>query len=261
VQVLQTEKVPSVVEFLKTHRPLSLPALSFLAEASEEELKQCLVSDGAFLRLAPDGQLTFIGDLERAGNLPVGHIKRLYAKPQDTLKIWDRIKPPGQEVFYVRELYFHLALKDVKVSGPDSDVRMLLAADFPKWFECYTDLLKDWGAPPSWTSRSVEKVFLQRVKEEQVLGLFRGEDLASTAAFSDVHEGWSRIGWVYTAPSHRKQGLAQKVMRSLFDQARKKGITDLVLYTNEANYRAHHLYEPMGFKVLGDVGLLGPKSE
>lgn len=256
MEILRPENRQGTLTFLKKHLPLSLPALAFVEQATPRDLEQCRVSPDAFLRVAPDGQLLFIGNLARVESIPAT-VNRIYAEPANAQRIWERIRKPGQEPFFVRELYFHLPLSDAEDRGPDADTRPLAAEDFPAWYRCYEGLLRDWGAPESWISPSVEKIFLQRVKDGQVMGLFRGPDLVSTAALSEVHDGWSRIGWVYTAPDHRKQGLAQKVMRSLLHRAREMGIRDLALYTNEKNYRAHHLYEPMGFRVVGDVGIVG----
>lgn len=50
---------------------------------------------------------------------------------------------------------------------------------------------------------------------------------------------------VYTKQEYRKQGYSKKLIKLLMDEARKKGVSKIILnYTDEG----YHLYKSLGFK-------------
>ena len=56
---------------------------------------------------------------------------------------------------------------------------------------------------------------------------------------------------IATHPSHRRQGLAARVMQALLDEARVRGLAFVTLEVRESNGAAIALYEKFGFSVLG----------
>lgn len=56
---------------------------------------------------------------------------------------------------------------------------------------------------------------------------------------------------VATAPAARRQGLGEKVLRALMDEARRRGVTHFSLEVRESNFPAIRLYEKLGFLAVG----------
>ncbi len=56
---------------------------------------------------------------------------------------------------------------------------------------------------------------------------------------------------VATAPAARRQGLGEKVLRALMEEARRRGVTHFSLEVRESNSPAIRLYEKLGFRAVG----------
>ena len=54
---------------------------------------------------------------------------------------------------------------------------------------------------------------------------------------------------VVVSETYRGQGLGQKIMEILIDEARKNGATQLYLTSRPERVAAHKLYEKLGFKI------------
>lgn len=56
---------------------------------------------------------------------------------------------------------------------------------------------------------------------------------------------------VATHPSHRQQGHARRVLLSLIEEAKRRGLVRLTLEVRESNISAQNLYSSLGFEVCG----------
>jgi predicted GNAT family acetyltransferase len=62
--------------------------------------------------------------------------------------------------------------------------------------------------------------------------------------------GWTEISAVCTAPEHRGQGLAARLVRALAHGIRERGETPF-LHAAGSNVNAIRLYESLGFRLRG----------
>ncbi|MBI2390284.1 MAG: GNAT family N-acetyltransferase [Deltaproteobacteria bacterium] len=65
-----------------------------------------------------------------------------------------------------------------------------------------------------------------------------------------------QLGGVYTTPSLRRRGLARAAVAGQLLDARAEGVTRAVLFTGHDNVAAQRAYEALGFRVVGDYGLV-----
>lgn len=56
------------------------------------------------------------------------------------------------------------------------------------------------------------------------------------------------IGFIYVKDEFRRQGIADKVMESLFEWFKEKGVNEAMLRVYEGNVGAIRLYEKLGFQ-------------
>jgi len=63
---------------------------------------------------------------------------------------------------------------------------------------------------------------------------------------------WGHIANIYTAPTHRRRGLARLVMRTILEWSERNCLDRLTLTASE---EARALYEEMGFTPTGDMHL------
>jgi len=65
-----------------------------------------------------------------------------------------------------------------------------------------------------------------------------------------------QLGGIYTPPAERSRGHARRLVAGMLREARGKGVTRAVLFTNHDNVSAQRAYEAIGFKRVGDYGLV-----
>ncbi len=83
----------------------------------------------------------------------------------------------------------------------------------------------------------------------------RGEMLSMTAINARLPD-IVQIGGVYTPPELRARGHARAVVAGQLAALRAQGARRAVLFTGRANAQARRAYESLGFRIVGDYGLL-----
>jgi predicted GNAT family acetyltransferase len=83
-----------------------------------------------------------------------------------------------------------------------------------------------------------------------------GDRPVSHSAFNARLPGAVQIGGVWTPPELRGRGYAQCVVAGSLQDARREGAKRAVLFTPEENAPARAAYEAIGFRVIGDYGLV-----
>jgi len=63
-----------------------------------------------------------------------------------------------------------------------------------------------------------------------------------------VHDQHAYLGFIAVSPSHRGQGINQKMMDKLFEWSRSRGVNDIVLEVYSANESALKAYRKAGFE-------------
>jgi predicted GNAT family acetyltransferase len=161
-----------------------------------------------------------------------------------------------------REALYKLALGRLRV--PEGLVSGRLVCRLPDEEEI--GLLARWrvefaieslGLPDGPELQAVSRKEIERLQDEKnhwVL-LDAGRPV-SYSAFNARLPEVVQIGGVWTPPELRGRGYARSVVAGSLLQARKEGVERAVLFTAEENRSARAAYEALGFRVVGDYGLL-----
>lgn len=80
----------------------------------------------------------------------------------------------------------------------------------------------------------------------------RSNNRPAGTAFVAVHEGVAMAHAVEVLPEHRRQGVAGWIMRQAAFWARDRGAKHMAVLCTKANTSALHLYNRLGFKVVGE---------
>lgn len=83
-----------------------------------------------------------------------------------------------------------------------------------------------------------------------------GADLVSYSVFNAMLPEIVQIGGVWTPPEHRGRGYARSVVAGSLLAARKQGVQRAVLFADPANAAARAAYLALGFRIVGDYGLV-----
>lgn len=86
--------------------------------------------------------------------------------------------------------------------------------------------------------------------------LTRGDALVSMAAFNARIAEAAQIGGVYTPPALRSRGYARCAVAGALLAVRASEVRRGVLFTAESNQAAQRSYQAIGFRPIGDYGLL-----
>jgi ribosomal protein S18 acetylase RimI-like enzyme len=161
-----------------------------------------------------------------------------------------------------RERLFSLRLSDLVVPealasgalecrGPHANELALLAS----WRADYCIETLGGRDGPELRAQSAEIVArLQRGLAHWVL--LAGNDIVSYSAFNARLPGIAQIGGVFTPRALRSRGYARAVVAGSLLGARRDGVERAILFTPEANTAAQRAYQAIGFRHIGDFGLL-----
>jgi len=132
--------------------------------------------------------------------------------------------------------------------------------------ESELELLADWrvrfavealGATdgPELRQASTDDVRLQHDRGTDWL-LLAGAAPVSYSVFNAMLPDIVQIGGVWTAPEFRGRGYARSVVAGSLLSARKQGIERAVLFADPTNEAARRAYLFLGFRIVGDYGLV-----
>ena len=83
-----------------------------------------------------------------------------------------------------------------------------------------------------------------------------GTSIVAKSSFHGIANSAVQIGGVYTPPGHRGRGYARCVVAGSLMMARDAGETKAFLFTGETNVPAQRAYEALGFRPIGDYGII-----
>lgn len=95
---------------------------------------------------------------------------------------------------------------------------------------------------------------LQKLDSQWIL--LEGDRPVAYSAFNARLPDAVQIGGVWTPPELRSRGYARAVVAGSLLEARSAGASLAVLFTGEENVSARRAYEALGFRVVGDYGLV-----
>lgn len=88
-------------------------------------------------------------------------------------------------------------------------------------------------------------------KGRSTYGAYKKDDLAAIATHLQIDSDNYRISGVYTLEQWRGKNLSTDLITRLIDDIKKKGAKKISLNVNTKNDPAVHLYEKLGFKIVG----------
>jgi RimJ/RimL family protein N-acetyltransferase len=80
--------------------------------------------------------------------------------------------------------------------------------------------------------------------------------LVAMTGFNAEARGIVQIGGVFTPPPERARGYARSAVAASLELARARGFTRSVLFTERKNRAAQRAYEALGYRPVGDFGLV-----
>jgi predicted GNAT family acetyltransferase len=83
-----------------------------------------------------------------------------------------------------------------------------------------------------------------------------GGEIVSMTGFNAVARGIAQVGGVYTPPALRSRGYARAAVAASLKLARQDRATRSVLFTAEDNLAAQRAYQSLGYRIVGDYGLV-----
>jgi GNAT superfamily N-acetyltransferase len=158
-----------------------------------------------------------------------------------------------------REDLFALSLDALRVPPPLADGRWL----------CRRPVDGDREELARWSvAYEVEALYVTRTPEDEAEALrdFRpaasqwvlvadGERVATTRFNAELPDT-VQVGGVYTPPARRGRGFARAAVAGSLLDARARGATRSILFTDEHNYAARSAYLALGYEIVGDYGIV-----
>jgi RimJ/RimL family protein N-acetyltransferase len=89
----------------------------------------------------------------------------------------------------------------------------------------------------------------------------KGQEPVAVVYGFNKGKGAGSFGGMWVAQQYRQQGIASELVASIFQWAKKSGITTLRIWNVEGNEAAQNLYQKFGFQVTGETRKLETKPE
>ena len=86
--------------------------------------------------------------------------------------------------------------------------------------------------------------------------LVDGDKRLAMSSFNAEVPDCVQVGGVYTPPPFRGRGYARTVVAASLENARSRGVTQSVLFTDEHNHSAQKAYRALGYRAVGHYGVV-----
>jgi ribosomal protein S18 acetylase RimI-like enzyme len=162
----------------------------------------------------------------------------------------------SKEILYGVELA-RLQIPEGIVSGR-VQCRRARPEDLPVLTEfSVAETTENFGDPDMPELRAKLQSGLERDIAESILFVIDVDgSVVAKSSFHGIANGAVQIGGVYTPPEHRGRGYARSVVAGSLVMARDAGESKAFLFTAETNAAAQRAYEALGFRPIGDYGII-----
>ncbi len=168
------------------------------------------------------------------------------------------LRPPrffGREELFgcdLAEMTEPPAAAGLRVRPPRLDELPLLI----EWRVAYH--IEAYNAEPSdgLLAASSEEITLRHGEAHDFILVDDGDRPLAYCAYNAVLPDRVQIGGVYTPPEQRGHGHARRVVAGSMAEAARRGAVRAVLFTGTGNQPARRAYFSLGFRILGDWGLV-----
>lgn len=103
---------------------------------------------------------------------------------------------------------------------------------------------------------SAEEIKLRHGEAHDFVLVDDGDRPLAYCAYNAVLPDRVQIGGVYTPPDQRRRGHARRVVAGAMAQAARRGAARAVLFTATGNHPARRAYFSLGFRIVGDWGVI-----
>jgi RimJ/RimL family protein N-acetyltransferase len=115
------------------------------------------------------------------------------------------------------------------------------------------------ATPDTPETRADQRRYLEAYQEKQhhfVVTRGHGGERVAYSAFNATVADLVQVGGVWTPPSLRGHGYARCVVAGSLQHARNRGVRGAILFTDEKNVAAQRSYVAVGFRPIGDYGIV-----
>ncbi|MBL8830790.1 MAG: GNAT family N-acetyltransferase [Rhodospirillales bacterium] len=113
------------------------------------------------------------------------------------------------------------------------------------------------GAEPGdATRRRAGEEIARAIDEDRAFVLAMADNLLAYAGFNATLPDMVQVGGVYCPPAERGLGYARAATQGALLAARARGVKRAILFTAEDNIAAKRCYESLGFRRVGDYGIV-----
>jgi predicted GNAT family acetyltransferase len=163
-----------------------------------------------------------------------------------------------------KELLYSLALDDLCVpatlASGELVVRLPERAELDALLAWRMDYCAETARTPDTPgTRADQRRYLETYQEKQdhfVVTRGAGGERVAYSAFNATVADLVQVGGVWTPPSLRGQGYARCVVAGSLQHARNRGVRRAILFTDEKNVAAQRTYVAVGFRPIGDYGIV-----
>lgn len=136
--------------------------------------------------------------------------------------------------------------------------RLAALADAPYAFS--STLAKEQAYPEElWRSRAGSGRTFGAFDGGTLIGLATGIPTDELDGSGSSEQDWHLVG-MWVAPDYRGQGVADRLVEAVCEQARRAGAATVTLWVTEINHRAMALYRRHGFTPTGTRELVRPQE-
>ncbi len=162
----------------------------------------------------------------------------------------------SKEILYAVELA-RLQTPESLISGTVR-CRRARSEDLPVLTEfSVAETTENFGDPDTPERRANLRNGLERDAADGMLFVLDADgSVVAKSSFHGIANGAVQIGGVYTPPELRGRGYARSVVAGSLVMARDAGETKAFLFTSETNAPAQRAYEALGFRPVGDYGII-----
>ncbi|HIH02897.1 MAG TPA: GNAT family N-acetyltransferase [Methanoregulaceae archaeon] len=174
----------------------------------------------------------------------------------DVLRTGRRPAMDGREVLYSLHLDA-LAVPDLLLGG-DVTCRRPLDDEIPVLVEVRVAFMREHLGPQMRASHENEarEAVGRQQRANDLRVLETAGEVVATAAITAGIPGMVQVGSVYTRPEHRCRGYGRAVVAGLLLEARARGTRQAILFTGTEMPAARRAYTALGFRPIGEYGLV-----
>ena len=133
----------------------------------------------------------------------------------------------------------------------DNDLRQIT-----RWRSAYRVELLGHRADDPQLDASSAKEMAPLIAQRSCFLLEAGGEPVALSAFNAMLPDCVQVGAVYTPPELRGRGYARAVVAASLLAARDAGVTRSILFTGQDNAFARRAYLALGYRVVGEYGIL-----